>query len=177
MTVSEGQGSWGNTPEIVEVKDDIVTLFTPRTGSSNHAWCARVYCGDLEISEIPRGASPLQLKIIKRYGVDVQLGEITRWEDRDQPAAIPTFAKGDVAYRATFNKPGSPERRSLAIFTSKDGANSFLLEASTGETLTGDNVEISKLFMMMFVDYEAQGFTRNSAGTGGSLHRLYIHTN
>jgi hypothetical protein len=177
VTVSEGQGGWGNTPEIVEVKDDIVTLFTPRSGSSPRAWCARVYCGDLEISDIPRGPCPLQLKILKRYGPDVQLGEITRWEDRKQPAAIPTFAKGDVAYHATYGKPGSPERRSLAVFTSKDGANSFLLEASTGETVTGDNVEISKQFMMMYVEYEAAGFRRSNSGTGVSRYPLYIHTN
>jgi hypothetical protein len=177
VTVSEGQGGWPNTPEIVEVKDDIVTLFTPRTGSSPQAWCARVHCDDLEISDIPRGSCPLQLKIIKRYGPDAQLGEITRWEDRDQPAAIPTFAKGDTAYHATFSKPDSSERRTLAIFTSKGGTNSFLLEASTGETVTGDNVEISKQFMIMYVQYEASGFNRNSAGSGVSPYKLFIHTN
>ena len=144
VTVSEGQGGWSNTPEIAEIKDDIVTLFTPRTGSSPQAWCARVHCGDLEISDISRGPCPLQLKILKRYGPDAQLGEITRWEDRDQPAATPTFAKGDSAYQATFSKPGSPERRTLAVFTSKDGANSFLLEASTGENIIGDNKVISR---------------------------------
>jgi hypothetical protein len=175
VTVSEGQGGWATTPEIAEVKDDIVTLFTPRIGSSPQAWCVRVHCGDLEISDIPIGSCPLQLKIIKRYGPDVRLGEITKWEDRLQQTATPIFVKGDVAYQATFVKPGSSERRSLAVFTSKDGANSFSLEASTGEKLTGDNVEISKRFMMMQVEYEAEGFTHNSSGTGSTPHRLYIH--
>jgi hypothetical protein len=34
VTVSEGQGTWGHTPQVVEVKDDIVTLFKPHSGSS-----------------------------------------------------------------------------------------------------------------------------------------------
>lgn len=110
----------------------------------------------------------MQLKILKRYGPDVQLGEITRWEDRDQPAATPTFAKGDPAYQATYVKPGSPEKRSLAVFTSKDGANSFLLETSHGDNAIANNVEISKRFMMMQVEYESEGFTRSNSGTGVS---------
>jgi hypothetical protein len=52
-------------------------------------------------------------------------------------AATPVFSKGDVVYHSTYVKPGSPERRSLAVFSSKDGKNSFLLEASTGENATG----------------------------------------
>jgi hypothetical protein len=178
VTVTEGQGNWGGiTPEIVEVKDDVVTLFLPRSAFSSQAGCVRVHCDDLEISDIRRGSFPLQLKILKRYGPDVWLGEITRWEDRDRPAATPTFAKGDVAYHAEFVKPGSPERRTLAIFKSKDGTNSFLLEASTGEKPIGDNVEISKRFMMMFVEYEAAGFRRGNAGIGVSPYPLYIHSN
>jgi len=175
VTVSEGQGGWGNTPEIVEVSDDnIVTLFSPRSPSSSRAWCVKVHCGELEITDIPQGSCPLRLKVLKRYGPDVQLGEITKWEDRFQPAASLTFAKGDTASHATFVKPGSPERRSLSVFTSSDGANSFLLEASTGEKLIGDNVEISKRFMMIYVEYLAAGFTRSSAGSGSTPHRLFI---
>lgn len=176
VAVSEGQGDWGaNRPEIVEVGDDnIATLFVPRGHTSSTSWCVRVHCGDLEITDIPIGSCPLQLKVLKRYGPDIRLGEITRWEDRLQPAATPAFAKGDSAYNATFVKPGSSERRSLSIFTSKDGANSFLLEASTGETAIGDNVEISKRFMMMYVEFLAVGFTRNSAGTGRTAYPLFI---
>jgi hypothetical protein len=175
VTVSEGQGGWGNTPEIVEVKDEIVTLFTPRTGSSHRAWCASVHCGDLEIAEIPRGSCPLQLKIVKRYGPDIPLGEITVWEDRDQPAAVPVFSKGGAVYNATYGRQGSSERRSLYVYASSDGSNSFLLEASTGETPTGDNVEISKRFMILQIEYEAAEFERSSSGSGGSPHRLFIH--
>jgi hypothetical protein len=178
VTVIEGSADWGAmTPEIVEVSEDnIVSLFTPRGHSSSSASCVRVRCDELEIATIPYGSCPLRLKLLKRYGPDVPLGEITRWEDRNQPAAIPKFAKGDVVYHATYAKPGSSEKRSLAVFRSNDGANSFLLEASTGEPVIADNVEISKRFMMMQVDYQAEGFHRNSAGTGSSPHRLFIST-
>jgi hypothetical protein len=179
VAVSEQHGEWGaHTPEIVDINpENIVTFFMPFGSSSSTAWCVKAYCGDLEINDIPQGSCALRIKVLKRYGDAVQLGQITRWADRDQPAAAHTFTKGDTAYHATFGKPGSSERRSLAVFTSKDGANSFLLEASTGETVTGDNVEISKQFMMMFVEFEAAGFNRSSAGTGASPYRLYIHSN
>jgi hypothetical protein len=175
VTVSEGQGAWPNTPEIVEVGDDnMVTLFTPHSYSSPAAWCVKVRCDELEISEIPQGSCPLRLKVLKRYGPNVQLGKITKWEDRLQPAAAPTFAKGGVAYHATYGKPGSAERRALHVFASSDGANSFLLEASTREKVIGDNVEISKRFMVMQIEYEAAGFGRSGSGTGGSPHPLFV---
>jgi hypothetical protein len=161
----------------VEVSDDnIVTLFMPLDYSSPKAWCVNVHCGELEITEIPQGSCPLRLKVLKRYGPRVvELGEITKWEDRLQPAAIPTFSKGGAAYYATYTKEGSPERRSLYVYMPSDGANSFLLEASTGERITGDNKEISKRFMVLQIEYEAAGFTRSGSGTGGSPHQLFIH--
>jgi hypothetical protein len=176
VAVSEEHGDWGSiTPEIVEVSDEnIVTLFTPYGYSSSAAWCVNVHCGQLEIVEIPEGSCPLRLKVLKRYGPNVQLGEITRWQDRRQPAATPIFAKAGAAYHATYSKPGSPERRSLYIFASSGGANSFLLEASTGEKVIGDNVEISKRFMVLQIEYEAAGFGRSSSGTGGGPHRLFV---
>jgi hypothetical protein len=173
--VNADNSVWPNTPEIVEVGDDgTVTLFTPHGYSSGAAWCVKVHCDDLQISDIPQGACPLRLKVMKRYGPEVQLGEITKWEDRLQPAATPTFPKGDVVYHATYVKPGSSDKRALYIHASKDGANSFLLEASTGERLTGDNKDISKKFMGMQIDYVAAGFTRTGAGTGTSNHPLFV---
>ncbi|MGB6874476.1 MAG: hypothetical protein WBD87_00445 [Candidatus Acidiferrales bacterium] len=176
VAVSEGEGSWGSAPEIVEVSDEnIVTLFMPRDYSSPRAWCVRVHCGELEITEIPQGSCPLRLKILKRYGPRmVEFGEITNWEDRLQPAANPTFAKGGAACHASYSKPGSPERLDLYVHASGDGANSFLLEASTGQKVLGDNKEISKRFMAMQVDYEAEGFARTQFGTGGSPHPLFV---
>jgi len=168
--------SWiARTPLIVEVSDaNIVTLFTPSAGSNPQASCVHVDCGELEITEIPLGSCPLRVHVRRRYGPAVQLGEITRWEDHKTPAAAPTFNRGSNAYYATFSKPGFAETRRLDIFTSADGSNSFLLEASTGERVVADNVEISKRFVLLAVDYLAAGFSRGNSGTSGSPHRLYI---
>jgi hypothetical protein len=174
VTVSEGKMNWGVTPEVVEISDDnIVTLFAGR--SSSQAWCVQVHCDDLEITEIPQGSCPLRVRVLKRYGADVQLGEITKWDDRSKPAATPVFAKGGVVRHATYSKPGSSETRSIHVFMSNDGANSFLLEASTGEKTVGDNVEISKRFLVLQVEYEAAGFNCTQAGTGGGPYPLFIH--
>lgn len=175
VAVSEGQGNWPSAPEIVEVSEDhIVTLFTPRDYSSTNAWCVGVHCTDLEITDIPLGSCPLRLKVLKRYGSEVPLGEITRWEDRLQAAANPSFAKGGAAYYAKYIKQGSPETRSLYVYASADGANSFLLEASTGERSVADNKEVSKRFMVLHIDYQAEGFQRTASGTGSNPHRLFI---
>jgi hypothetical protein len=172
--VNQDGGTWPGSPEIAEVSEqNIVALFLPRTPSSGAASCVHVRCDDLEIVEIPQ--RPLQLKVLKRYGSDVQLGEITKWEDRFHPAAKPTFAKGGVVRHATYNKPGSAETRSIHVYASKDGGNSFLLEASTQESVVGDNVEISKRFMVLQVEYEAAGFNCKGSSTGGNPYQLFIH--
>lgn len=99
MSVTEGQGSWSSTPLIVEVSDaNIATLFTPSAGSNPQAWCVQVDCGELEIAEIPQGSCPLRVHVRRRYGPNVPLGEITRWEDRNLPAAVPRFNKGGNAH-------------------------------------------------------------------------------
>ena len=175
VSVTEGNGSWPSTPLIVEVSDaNIATLFTPSAGSNPQASCVQVDCGELEISEIPHGSCPLRVHVRRRYGPAVQLGEITRWEDRNLPAAAPRFSKGGNVYQATFSKEGSAETRSLRIYASADGSNSFLLEPSVGEQVVTDNVEISRRFMLLEVNYRAAGFKRSGSGTGGSPHPLYI---
>lgn len=173
--VSEGQGNWGNCPEIVEVADNIVTLFTPYGSTSSVAWFAQVRCEDIEISEVAYGSCPVRLKILKRYGQNaVHLGQISKWEDRLREPARPAFPRGGAAYSATYTKPGAPERRSLFVYASSEGVNSFLLEASTGESATGDNVEISKRFMLLQIEYYASGFHRSTAGGGGGQFPLFV---
>jgi len=175
VSVTEGQGGWPSTPLIAEVSDaNIVTLFTPSAGSNPQASCVQVDCSELDIVEIPHGSCPLRLHVRRRYGPNVPLGEITRWEDRRLPAASPRFNKGGNVYHATFSKPGSAETRSLHIYVSADGSNSFLLEPSVGERVVADNVEISRRFMLLEVNYRAAGFNRSGSGTGGSPHPLFI---
>jgi hypothetical protein len=171
------QGNWPSTPLIVEVSDgNIVTLFTPSAGSNPQASCAQVDCNELDIIEIAHGSCPLRLHVRRRYGSPVQLGQITRWEDRSLPQAAPQFNKGGCAHHQTFTKQGSGDTRGLYVYAAADGGNSFLLEASTGEQIVADNVEISKQFALLAVGYLAAGFTRGNSGTGGSQHRLYIPT-
>jgi hypothetical protein len=134
--VSEGKMNWSVPPEIVEVSaDNVLTLFAGRGHTSSQAWCVQVHCDELEITEIPQGGCPIRLRVLKRYGSDVQLGEITKWEDRNQPAATPTFNKGGIAYQASYNKQGSSDTRHLHVFSSKDGTNSFLLEVVSADFL------------------------------------------
>ena len=90
-----------------------------------------------------------------------------------EPADIPVFAKGGMAYHATYSK-GSSERRTIYVYAAKDGSNSFLLEASTGQRVIGNNEEISKRFSVLQIEYEAAGFEPTNSGTGGTLHRLFI---
>jgi len=94
-------------------------------------------------------------------------------EDTKKPADFPAFAKGGMAYHATYSK-GSSEKRTLYVYAAKDGSNSFLLEASTGPRVIGNNEEISKRFSVLQIEYEAAGFERTNSGTGGTLHRLFI---
>lgn len=94
-------------------------------------------------------------------------------ENPHEPADIPVFAKGGMAYHATYNK-GSSDRRTIYVYAAKDGSNSFLLETSTGQRVTGNNEEISKQFSVLQIENEAAGFERTNSGTGGTLHRLFI---
>ena len=93
--------------------------------------------------------------------------------ENTNPADIPVFAKGGMAYHATYRK-GSSEKRTIYVYAAKDGSNSFLLEASTGQKITGNNEEISKRFSVLQIEFEAAGFDRTNSGTGGTLHRLFI---
>jgi hypothetical protein len=95
-------------------------------------------------------------------------------ENSKKPADIPAFAKGGMAYHATYSKSGSSERRTIYVYAAKDGSNSFLLEASTGQKVIGNNEEISKQFSVLQIEYEAAGFEPANSGTGGTLHRLFI---
>jgi hypothetical protein len=175
VSVTEGQGSWPSTPLIAEVSDaNIVMLFTPSTGSNPQATCITVDCGELDIVEVPHGSCPLRLHVRRRYGSSVPLGQITRWEDRNLPQAEPSFTKDVNVYHARFSKPGSSETRTLYIYASADGSNSFLLETSAGDSVIGDNLEISKRSMLLEISYRAAGLNRSESGTSSSLYPIFI---
>jgi hypothetical protein len=163
--------------EIVEVNEDnMLTLFKPRDYSSSSAYYIQINCGDLEIVGLPPGRpSPLSLTILKRHGVAVDLGDITKWEDRSQVGSNPPFPKGGPAFYATYTKPGSAETRTMHVYTHKGGENSFLLESSTGAPFRGNNEEVSKQFLVRQVEYQVAGFRRtNSGNPGGGKYPLFI---
>ena len=175
VVVFNGDDSrWAGTPQIAEVSDgNIVALFLPMQQGSQ-ANVIHADCRDIEIVEIAQGSCPLQVKVNRRHGNPIQLGEITKWEDRKTPSATPLFERGGFAYNAQFRKPGSPETRKLSIYSSKDGANSFLLEASTGERFVGNNKAVSIRFLSQQVEYFSDGFQSNGASTGESRHPLFV---
>lgn len=165
---------WGTPPLIAEVSDDgIVALFLPaRQGSQ--ATVTFADCADIEITDIPRGDCPVQIKVNKLHGGLVQLGEITRWEDRRTAAAAPNFERGGTAFDARYTKPGTSDARTAFIYSSRDGSNSFLLETSTGERFVGDNKAVSIRFLSQQVEYLSDGFRRAGMGTGQSPFPLFV---
>lgn len=162
--------------EIAEIKDEIVTLFTPAGMSSSAAMATYVHCENLEIVEVQVGSTPVTLKILKRYGTDHNLGQIKSWGERNKPEAAPVFPKGGNVFNAEYLKPGSAERRRLDVFDSADGLNSYMLVANPGDTLYGDNVVISRNFMLIQLEFEKEGFRYNGGGSGGGKYPLFIKT-
>ena len=174
VVTNEDHGRWPNTPQIAEISDgNIAALFQPMQHGSQ-AYATYVDCADMEIIDVATGACPLQVKVNKRYGNPLQLGEITRWEDRQKPAAAPLFERGTTAYNARFSKQGSSETRTLFVYSSKDGANLFELEASTGEHFVGNNKAVSIRYLAQQVEYLSDGFQRSSTATGGGGYPLFI---
>ncbi|HEY1210198.1 MAG TPA: hypothetical protein VGE85_12570 [Terracidiphilus sp.] len=175
VVFNDDDSRWAATPQIAEVSEgNIVALFEPMKQGSQ-AYVIHADCKDIEIIEVARGSCPLQIKLNKIYGSIINLGEITKWEDRRTPAAIPVFERGGIVYDTQFRKPGSSETRTLFIYSSKDGANSFMLEASTGERFIGNNKAVSIRFLSQQVEYLSDGFQRSTAGTGESRYPLFIY--
>ena len=69
---------WGIAAEIVEIQDEVATLFVPASFSSSSASATHVQCEDLEIIETPVGSAALTLKVLKRYGTDRTLDKSNR---------------------------------------------------------------------------------------------------
>ena len=165
VTNADGS-SWPKPAEIVEIKDGIVTLFTPASSSSPEALGIRAHCDKVEAIEGAGGL--LMLKIVERYGMPENLGQISRWEERENARAVPQFQSGPNVFRTEFSKAGTAERHYLNVFESADGQNSYMLVSSTGKDYYGDNIEISRLFLLTQLELETKGFTLSGSGTGGS---------
>jgi len=91
-------------------------------------------------------------------------------------AAAPAFPKDGNVFHVEYMKPASPERRRLDVFESAEGKNSYMLVTSSGEMLFGDNFGISRQSMLKQLEYEAEGFSYNGGGWGGSKYPLFMKT-
>jgi hypothetical protein len=161
--------------ELVELKDGVLTLFSPASQNGTSAIYRRVDCEDLSIDENPHGGCAIRINVTKYQGLPVDLGQVTKWEDRFGDAPVFDKAPG-VACNASYGKGGSAETKTLNIFQARDGSNSFQLESSDGWATVGDNVDISKRFMANQIDYLAANFTRNTFRSGGTNggHSLFV---
>jgi hypothetical protein len=167
---------WGDAAEIVEIKDEIVTLFTPSSSISSTAFAVHVSAENLEVIEEAVGDLPLTLRVLQRFGPDSNLGETRTWEERARAVAVRAFSRGSNVFNAKYIKTGSSERRTLDVFESSDGRNDYMLVNSSGENSYGDNKEISRRFLLAQFESQTQGFRYNGGGSGGSKHELYICT-
>jgi hypothetical protein len=175
QVINADDSQWPDAAEIVEIKDEIVTLFIPSSYISSTAFAVCVHCDYLEIIELPVGSLPLTLKVLKRHGPNLNLGVIKAWDERLQQPSTPHFVKGPNVFSAEYVQAGSSDKRRLDVFESADGSNNYMLIVSPGEPLYGDNKEISRKFILAQLDNQAQGFRWNGGGSGGSKHELYIN--
>jgi len=173
--VSEGAHGWGTSPEIVEVNEDnIVTFFTPAGYSSTTAFAICVHCEQLQIVEEPT----LQIRVLQRYADPIQLGEIKRWQDKGMPSSSKPLPRGNNVFNANYTLPGSSQRRAINIYAPVDGNPQYslvtLVDGQETSFLYGSNVEISKKFAILQIDWRAEGYQHPGGGTGGSSERLYL---
>jgi hypothetical protein len=101
---------------------------------------------------------------------------LDKTEDRVQQSRTPVFNKGPNVRYATYDKAATTEIRSLNVYAAHDGGNEFLLEADPGSPFIGDNVQVSKQFGRLQVEFEAAGFGVLNSGTGGTPHPLFVRT-
>jgi hypothetical protein len=169
VVVTQLAGGWPSPPEIVDVSEDnIVSLFMPKSLHSSTASLTLVDCEYVAIVEYQQGSCPISMSVSVQHGRTVMLGEITRWEDRETPAAKPEFPKGPSVLTAMYDKPGTAERRALTIYASQNDPDSFLLESSESERDEGSGLEVSKRYAARHIGYRAEGFIRRNYHRSGA---------
>lgn len=176
--VSEGGNTWGAMgAQIVEVNDDTVTLFVPTGWSSSSAFAVYVRCDELEMIEVPSGGCDLQIRILKRYGNTREMGQITHWDQREEPQTAP-LPRGSNSCNAQYTKDGSPTRRAIYVYSPTSGNPQYTLVTMEDGQETGvfydNNVEISKKFAIIQIGYLAEGFRYGGGASGGSPDPLFI---
>ncbi len=118
--------SWGSMGAIiVEVNDDIVTLFTSSQGSSR-AMANFVQCDKMQLLEVAVGGCPVQIKILERFGSAVDYGEAKTWAERSGAPAT-SLPRGSNVFSATYRKDGIAPKRGIYVYDPTNGNPNYSL--------------------------------------------------
>ncbi len=161
--------------EIAEVdEDNILTLFIGPGVTSLEALSSRVECGELSIDETPESGCRIKILVNKFLGRPSRWGQAKRWSERHGAAAgAPSIDRGDTVWHASYTRGG--ETKTLRIFQAKDGTNLFQLEGDGQVISVGDNVDVSKHWMIRQIDFYAANFGRGTSGTGAIKGEYRLH--
>jgi hypothetical protein len=173
--------SWGSMGAIiVEVNDDIVTLFTPASQSSSRAMANFVQCDKMHFLEVAMGGCPVQIKILERYGSAVDYGEAKSWEERSTapPKALP---RGNNVFSATYRKKGIGPKRGIYVYDPTSGNPSYSLvtrdkdgQEETGVWYCNGAKELAAKFFAIQLEWVTDKWRWDGGSGNGSLF-LFTH--
>jgi hypothetical protein len=115
QVVNADDSRWGDGTEIAEIKDGVLTLFTPCGWSSSSASANYVHCEDLEIVEAPVGSVRLTIKVLKRYGTPSNLGQSRHGKSLCNRQPVRFFPKGRM-YSAPSTSNRAPQKGEGCMF-------------------------------------------------------------
>jgi hypothetical protein len=164
---------------IVEVRNDVVFLFKPAWNLSVPASAVLVHCEDLRVIEMAASECVVQLRVLGRQLKAIGLGPVSKWEDREKQIVAPR-PRGNIAFRAEFSQAGSSMQHEISIYAPVERNPDYtlvtVLDGKETSIQYGNNVEISKKFAVIQIDYRARGFRYVGAQTGESPDPLYLST-
>jgi hypothetical protein len=172
--------SWGSMGAIiVEVNDDIVTLFTPSSQSSSRAMANFVQCDKMHFLEVAMGGCPVQIKILERFGSAVDYGEAKSWGERH---GTPTSARprGNNVSNVNYRKDGTAAKRGIYIYAPTTGNPDYSL-------VTFDNLQETRVyncgkkeveikFAILQLEWYGEGYHYGGGGGGGGPEKLFLFT-
>lgn len=174
-------GSWGGMGAIiVEVTDEIVTLFTPVSQSSSRAMANFVHCDKMQFLEVAIGGCPVQIKILERFGSPVDCGEARTWAERSgaQTMALP---RGNNVFSATYRKDGVGPTRSIHVYDPTNGNTNYTLvtrdnngQEETGVFYCNGVKELATKFNVIQLEWLTDKWRWNG-GSGGNSLFLFTH--
>jgi hypothetical protein len=179
VTNSDGS-SWGSMGAVIaEVNDDILTLFVPASQSSSRAFGVCVQCDKLHLVEVAAGGCPVQITILERYGNAIDYGEAKSWARRSTVSST-ALPRGNNVFQSSYRLEGSSKKRGIFIYAPTTGNPQYTLVTfedmkETG-ALYGGNIDISKKFAVLQIEWLAEGFVRDGGGMGGSNQSLFLFT-